>query len=220
MSSIEAQRRNLAAALDLARQSLDADPVDLVSYQHLSGLLQQNGELDEAEQVVRTGLDRRVGNPSRLLRQLSSIEAQRLNLAAALEWARQSLDANPADPVSYQHLSALLQQNAEYDEAEQVVRAGLDRRPANPSRLLRQLSSIEAGRRNWAAALHWVRQSVDVDLADPWGHLYLADLLKRNGQLDEAEQALREALRLSTVNSPAFLDRLTDIQRGLEAVVH
>ena len=197
LSSIEAQRQNLAAALDLARQSLDADPGDPVSHQHLSGLLQQNGELDEAEQVVRAGLDRSVGNPSRLMRQLSSIEAQRRNLAAALGWARQSLDADPADPVSYQHLSGLLQQNGELDEAEQVVRAGLDRRPADPSRLLRQLSSIEAQRRNLAAALDWARQSLEANPRDSSSYHHLSALLQQNGELDEAERVARAGLEVN-----------------------
>ena len=161
LSSIEAQRGNLPAAHDWAQKAIAAKPSDVHAHSHLADLLQRQGSLEEAEEAIRTAIELSTGNSSRFLIQRSSIVAQRGDLSAALDLARQAVTADPTAVSTHHHLSTLLSRSGLLDEAEDAARQGLELGDGNPSHLLRQLSSIEARRGNLPAALDQAQLAVE-----------------------------------------------------------
>jgi tetratricopeptide (TPR) repeat protein len=196
LSVIAQRRQNLPLALEYAHAAVAANPTNLGCCQHLSNLLLEKKEFDAAEQAVRRALALNTGNPSPLLRQLSSIERQRGNLPAALDWGEQSLDCNPADIHNYQHLVDLLTQLGRLTEAAELVQRGLklEPPPGAAAHLLRQLSNIEQKRQNMPEAIQLAREALAVDSSSGWNQLHLAEKLSHAGQLDEAKQLTLESL--------------------------
>ncbi|MBN8901460.1 MAG: tetratricopeptide repeat protein [Rhodospirillales bacterium] len=222
LSSIVGQRGDLEAALNLARQAVALDPREPSLHQGLAGLLQQVGELDEAEKVLRTALAvDKARNPVHLLRQLSTIAAQRGQLEQAVTLARQAVEADPHEPTGHQQLAAVLQQSGNLEAAERAARAAVQASgPANPGRFLRQLSAILAQRGALTEALTYARQAVEAEPQDSSMHHHLAAMLQQGDYLEEAEASARAALRCAGAANPArFLRQLSSIvaQRGAAA---
>ncbi|MFC0219824.1 tetratricopeptide repeat protein [Pseudochelatococcus lubricantis] len=218
-SNLAARRRDPALAVELARRAVDVDPSDAGSHHHLIGLLLQQNELDVAEQAIAAGLALHGHQRAMFLRHQSNLAAKRREPARAVDLARQSLEINSADTGSHHHLIGLLLQQNDLDAAEEASRAGLTVNGEKPGPFLRQLSKVEARRKNMGAAVLLARQSLEADPSDPWSHDYLIGLLLQSGDLDEAERAAHAALRLGAQNGPDFNRHVTGIdeQRNKQA---
>jgi tetratricopeptide (TPR) repeat protein len=78
LSVVQAQRGDVEAALATARQAVAADAADPWNHHHISGLLMQQGRLDEAEEAIRSALgDDTAEGDSPLVRRLAAIERER-----------------------------------------------------------------------------------------------------------------------------------------------
>jgi tetratricopeptide (TPR) repeat protein len=211
VSAIEMQRRNWDTALEWAKQAVAADPGDFGSHLHLSAVLVQMGELDAAEQAVVHAAEADPRATVRVARQHSVIAQRRKDVPKALEWAQAAIDADPQDATSYTYLAGLLLQQGEFDPATRAVERALALDPQRAANGYRLHSLIAQRRRDLPLALDWARKALAADPLDAQQHNHLAGLLLQNGELDAAEDAAFEALRLGTGDVSA-------IRRQIEAI--
>ncbi|WP_424139942.1 tetratricopeptide repeat protein [Roseomonas chloroacetimidivorans] len=176
----------------------------------------------DAEQAARRALLNPMGNPSSLLRRVSTIEAQRRNMTSALEWAHKALKHSPGDPASHHHLAGLLLRQGDFEGAELSTLRALELGPDMAARFMRQLSAIEMQKGNLPKAAEWALKAVSHDPDDALSRSSLAGVLMRQGQLAEAEAACHKALELSPEDGPRFMRQLSNIaaqRRDLDEAV-
>lgn len=211
VSSIEMQRRNWDTALEWAKQAIAADQGDAGSYLHLSNVLVQQGALDEADAAVEQALAVDPRCAMRAARQRSIVAGKRRDLPMAVDWARRSVEAEPEDASAHSFLAALLLQQDAFEEANAALDRALALDPQQVARVYRLRSMIAQRQRDLPLAVDWAHQAVDADPTDAQLHNHLAGLLLQQGELDAAEDAAFEALRLGTGDVSA-------IRRQIEAI--
>lgn len=218
-SILASKRGDPPRALERAREAVATDPSDVNAHYHLIGLLLQQNQLDVAEAAIEAALAQAGHRRAPFLRHQSNLAARRRDPARALELARTAVDEDTSNPTLHQHLIGLLLQQNELDAAEQAIRRALDQFPERSGLLLRQLSIIEARRKNWPEAVRFARQSLEAEPSDPWSHDHLIGMLLQSGDLDGAERAAHAALQLGMQNGPDFTQRVAGIgkQRKREA---
>jgi len=126
-----------------------------------NGLLSGWGDLDEAEQILRTRAD---AGDEWAARRLADLLAQRGDLDGVEQILRARADAG--DEWAARRLAEMLAQRGDLDEGEQILQARTD------------------------AGDEWAARRLAEMLAEPLAEL-LADLLAQRGDLDGVEQILR-----------------------------
>ncbi|MBE7159402.1 MAG: tetratricopeptide repeat protein, partial [Rhodospirillales bacterium] len=79
LSTIAQHRQEMASALDLAQQSVAADPNDSSSHFHFATLLMLAGDLDRAEREIEAAIQTGPANRAAFLKRASEIKARQLN---------------------------------------------------------------------------------------------------------------------------------------------
>lgn len=223
-SVLEQRRHNLSKALDYAHAAIEADPNAAAGFSHLANVQVQQRDFDAAEQAVHRALQLDGGNPARFLRQLSSIEQQRGNLAAALDWAQQALGCNDRDVQMILHVATILQQLGQLDEALALLDRCHELKPAyHVMAWLQRLRSIIAQQKgNVAEAIRWAREAVALAPADVWFKMHLAELLTKINELDEAETLVLEILAARPANPAGYMRHMSVIaarRKNLDAAL-
>nr|WP_237182497.1 tetratricopeptide repeat protein [Roseomonas marmotae] len=143
LSIVAGHRKDIAAALDWARQAAKADPEDAIIQLHLCRQLTVAGDLEDADQVAERALALSPATLSALvLRQRSTIASRRNMMEDAVAWARQAIEADPVDAVSYNHLAGLLLQRGDLDGAEQAALEALRLNTGDVTSIRRQIDRI------------------------------------------------------------------------------
>ncbi len=213
LSAIALQARDLADALEFAQQAVAADPHDVASYMQLAQTLQRQGNLDRAEQTVRSALEIGGTNPGRLLLLLSNLSLQRNQLPTAIHFARQAAAADPKDTVIQSHLAAVLQKQGDFAEAQAVLEQTMQDSQHRPARLLSQLSALANRQKDHARAAELAHEAIAASPHDPVPYSQLAGVLAQQSDYDGAVAAVQKAITLSQPNSARFIQQLS----GLEA---
>ncbi len=207
---LQFQTGDARQALQSARNGLRADPDSAMLHFYLGNLLYEQGEHREAAAAYR-----------RALRAAPDLAQVHANLGQALLRLQETQDAAQAlaralelDPELHEarfQLGQALQQLARFEEAaaafEHVLQAHPDKLEAWYA-----LSELAMSRRWFDRAEACLERARALD-DDPSRHLVLrGNLLKRQGRLQEAEQAYRQALR----ERPDFFDALNNLGALLE----
>jgi tetratricopeptide (TPR) repeat protein len=189
LSDIAAKRGDLAGAIDLARRVLSAQ-ANAANFLHLSGLLMQHGDYADAENVINEGTAKIPGNAS-LQRRLSELLARRGDVTGAIEAAERWIAERPDDIGGYAHLYALHMKNNDLPAADTVVRAALEREPANLSFI--QRASVIAARQGRYQDMFAMAEKLHHAQLDPrqLGHVVATHL--QFGNLHAASDALKAA---------------------------
>ena len=116
--------------------------------------------------------------------------------ALTIRVARRFLIDYPDFGPAWLLLGIALFEMARYEEAEQAIGKGIDLWPSENLRIpLAQMGHLfqEAGDYDQAAA--WYRRAIAADPENAGGHIYLGNVLARQGRLHEAEEVYRAAIR-------------------------
>jgi spermidine synthase len=112
-------------------------------------------------------------------------------------------ELNPSSIAARMGLATVALQEKNYDSSEQILHDVLNRLPGYPP-ALEIFALAEAGRENWKGALAWQVQRVRSDPSRAFEDLlFLADLLVRNGDNQNAENLYIEILSRDPYNGPA-----------------
>jgi tetratricopeptide (TPR) repeat protein len=209
LSDFELQKRDLPAAVDLARRAVAGAPTDGWSHNHLAGLLLREGDLTGAEAAARAALAVAGNDMQRatFLRCLSQVQAAQALPEDALATAREAAIVDPNDPWAQDNLAGHLTVVGELDEAEAACRRALTLSEHKPfSGFMVRLSGIHARRKDTEAALAWAEKAVETNPAEPWAQNQLAGALLMRGDLDGAEQAALRAIELDEARNIQFFE--------------
>ncbi len=182
-------RRRMAEALGLP---LPPDAEALTASGQTIWSVRGASELADAEQAARRALATPGGNPSPILRRVSSIEQQRGNLPSAVAWAEQAIEANPDDPYNYSHLAGLLVAQKRFAEAETQVVQAIALNPSQPVPFLILQSDILANQGRTEEARAVALRAIEADPLTGRTYDALAKLQVQAGEYDEALVTLRQ----------------------------
>lgn len=110
---------------------------------------------------------------------------------------------DPSSVAARMGLATSALRDKDYDTTERILREILERQPSYlPAFQIYAIS--ETGRGNWKEALTWEMKRVQSDPSPPFADvLFLADLLVRNGDSQNAERVYVELLQRDPYNGPA-----------------
>ena len=221
-------------AIPLYRHAADAG--DRYAARRLAGLLEQRGDLDEAEQFLRAAASAGDGDAARrlaeLLEQRGDLDGAEQILRAAADAddvaapvyvamlleRRGDLDglralADAGDTVATWQLADLLAGRGDLDEAEQILRAAAD---AGGLVAARKLAELLEQRGDLDGAEQILRARAGAGDGDAARRL--AELLEQRGDLDGAEQILRAAADADDVAAPVYVAMLLERRGDLDGL--
>ena len=148
-------------------------------------------------------------------------------LASSLDFFRQALEVDPNYSRAHSALAAVYWRTYSNQLYEQVLGVGysfqalekarehLKLAEVNPTPLSYQVSAAINAHYNdiyQFEPIEQAKKAIELDSNDPAGHLALAMAMLKAGRLDEAEQAVREAMRLDPVNPVHYSEVLAMIE--------
>lgn len=128
-SLLDEQEGNLPKALQSAEKAVLLEPNYPAAYEHYCNMLRMNGHEEKAETLLKE-LAEAHPNLGWPWRQLSWLECDRGHGDLALQYARQSVKAEPDNPDLREWLIVLLINNLLHDEAENLLEETLKKDPS------------------------------------------------------------------------------------------
>lgn len=203
LSGIEMRRQNIDAARRALEEAIATAPDSPLPHFELAGLRLSQGDLEGAAEAAEAAIARGVGNTSRLLRRLCTIEIRRGNIVRAGALLEQGLADWPEEVGLHLDLSHLRTTEGRLDEAAAALEAAIAFSPVPDAALLRRRSQIETRRRDYVAARGWLDQAMALDPMDPKTHTDVSNLFMAMGDLDAARAAAAHAVELARAQNPA-----------------
>ena len=200
-ASAEVEKRNLPAALDLARQAVEADPESAAAQAKLAEQLVNTRALDDGLKAAREA--RRLDPQSaEAHRQLSRALREKGELSEAEREARAAVRLAPDAALPHATLAVVLARQGKAEEARTEPAAAVKLAPddwSTPAQVAREL----ANRKDWGNALRVVLDYL-ADYPDRVEmRLALVQLLMEKGDPATAEHEARETVRRAPQSAPA-----------------
>lgn len=200
-STEETEKRNIPAALDFARQAVEADPESAAAQAKLAEQLVNTRALDDALKAAREALRLDPQEPE-AHRQLSRVLREKGELADAEREARAAARLAPDKALAHATLAVTLARQGKGEEARTEAAAAVKLAPndwSTPAQVAHEL----ANRKDWANALRIVLDYL-ADYPDRIEmRLALVQLLMEKGDPATAEHEAREAVRRAPQSAPA-----------------
>jgi tetratricopeptide (TPR) repeat protein len=197
MGAGEAQKENLAKAVEQFQAILKVQPEDTYSALWLARLYRFENKHDEAEKVLRATVNRDPGN-SAALEQLSQLLVDEGRSQEAITLLTQAA-GDSASPDVYDLLGDAYAQSKEYSKSEDAYRKAVEEDPDDPTHV-HGLAQALMSQEKYAEALEQFRRLSELEPSTWENYLRMSELYRRLGKYDEAESALLRAKQLSPGN--------------------
>ena len=194
--------KSLTASREYFERAMELDPnfvpaqaayAEALAYRYLGSMDQ--ALFEKAERIARKAveLDR---NEPRAHAALGWVVMQKDDFSAAIAAFQTALELNPSDPHNHLHMGTTLFHTGRGEEAIPHFKLAirLSPRDVEIGRFYARLSATQLGLEHYAAAVESWRKAVQYPNA-PWAPTALAAALAQDGQQQEAERALAEALK-------------------------
>jgi tetratricopeptide (TPR) repeat protein len=187
------------------RRSVEIDPSSHYAYVRLAFLYVEAERFDEAEKVLVQGVDR-VGNKLMLWRLLADVQSAADKTEEAAKSQRRACELDPSNVANALRLAAMLHKLDRRDEAEKVLRDGLNAYPAAAGDWARALVSYYMDLEgDDERALELARGAVAASPSDPGVFSLLGAACTEARLFDEAIRSFRRALELEPGRREALL---------------
>lgn len=200
-STAATEKRNLPAALDFARQAVEADPESAAARAKLAEQFVNTRALDDA--LVAAGealrLDPQLAEAHR---QLSRVLREKGELVEAEREARAAVRLAPEEALPHATLAVTLARQGKAEEARTETTAAVQLASddwSTPAQVAHEL----ANRKDWANALRVVLDYLADHPDRIEMRLVLVTVLVEKGDLATAEHEAREAVRRAPQSAPA-----------------
>ena len=198
----EAQRRD--EALDLARENRKRHPNVHNLCAELARVHFERGEYEKARRVFEQSLAMKsrarcyscLKGYGRTLYQLGEIDA-------AIIATQKAIKAQPWKPSCYYLLGLLFEEQGRVAEAEKAYRSSMQRKTSSAS-AVNNLAVLLLRHGEPKRALPLAERTIELEPETPQHHLLHGLVLMELEEIDEAEEALRKALRLDEHNGEAM----------------
>ncbi|MGK7870411.1 tetratricopeptide repeat protein [Falsiroseomonas sp. E2-1-a20] len=211
-AEVEIRRGNLQAAEALLNVAAETDPLSPWAHYDLAALHIQQNNPDKAAAAVDTAMARSPVPSGALLRRRAEVDRRQGNVAAARSRLHQALALDPSDPWSRLDLANIHSAEGKHQAALEQIDQALEAAPSSPHHFYRLRSDIELQRGNRVAAMAAARRAIEADPGDAWCQYQVSNVLLAAGDLDGADQAAQEAIRLARVPSVHFYRRRAEIE--------
>ncbi len=204
-AEIDARRKNHEGARSWLKQAMALDPKDPWSRLDLAAQLLAVGDLAGADVVATEAHQIHTGNPAPFLQRRSEIASRRGNTAVARDLIEQAVTADPSDAWCRFELSRQLLAEGDLDRACTEAEKAAELSTVPNATLYLHCGSIEGRRKHPDAARKWFDRAIAIDPADPQSWKEVSGLLMVIGDLEGAQHAAEEAVRLgspSTARTP------------------
>jgi tetratricopeptide (TPR) repeat protein len=194
--------REAAPAL---REAIELDPNIPFLWGNLGFVLQQLGQLDEAERAVRKSIELN----SKLARPwygLGSILTKQKRVKEAEQAFRKAIELDPRYPCAWHGLGYLLGGLKRYDEAEQACRKAIEFDPAHVGAWV-DLGTVFGAHGRLRDAEESFRNALELDPRRDMAWANLGTVLRRLERYDEAKRAYQTAIDLNP-DRPSVWDSL------------
>jgi superkiller protein 3 len=193
------RERDPLAALRYFDLAIEAAPCEQWAYLDRAAALRKLGRYDEARQAVEQARGLRPGLPNWRLA-LGDILADQRALREAEQVFRDAVQYAPHEPGGYTGLTNVLRMAERFDEAVEVIKALLARRPNLPTALqtwgevLRDQGDLAQSEGKLQQAEAKLREAIAADPYSPWPKLELADVLRRLGEYKDALALIHDVM--------------------------
>jgi protein O-GlcNAc transferase len=184
-----ADREQYGAAIDAFDRAAAIDPAFAPAHSGRAQVLEAVGRYSEAEASMRHAVKLQPTAARYVL--LGDIQAASGRDSHARTSFEEALRLDPSDDEAMFNL-ALLIRAEEPEKAEGLLRKALEIDPLF-SEAHREHGFALARRGDYPGAEHHVRTALGIESSDPWGHLYLANILWSLNRLSEAETEFLQA---------------------------
>ena len=187
-------RRNgqYAEALDLISK---IKPTSLESTTEYGRTLLFSGKEDEAEKVLKDGLEKYSNSPS-LMALLAELYWYQDKLELALSYQQKASIIEPENQDHYYGLIRLYQQLEEYDQAFATISRAREMDPREPS-WLHLLGSLYTTQGNPDEALEAYIEAIELDPSEARSYQMLGDFYNEQGNYSDALAAYERAIELN-----------------------
>jgi Flp pilus assembly protein TadD len=214
-SRILSATRRTGEAAAAARQAAFLAPHNIHFIEHLSKLLIQMGELDEARRVIARALAQSRGSHSlRFL--LATAFTQKELFDECLNEFENIIVEHPSDRDAVRFYSHLAMQKGEHAAAEDRLRKALEFHPTD-AELLNVLGQSVARQGRTEEAAGYVGKAVSISPEHPYYLAHAADLSRSLNDLERAEAHLLRATELAPRDSGLYnsLARIREMRRAM-----
>jgi len=197
-----------AKATEILRRVVELDPRHVSAQLQLIQMALARGDRKEADERILRALRANPGN-SDLLQARASLEADRGNVAAALQFARAAADADPQSQEARSLLLVLAIRARDLDTARAQVDLWRKTDPDGEATQVAQ-ARLLAGQKRDMEAIETLEKyrGLHPDAASPDLLLLLAELLRRQDNDEASGQCISEALSRAPDNAAARLARV------------
>jgi tetratricopeptide (TPR) repeat protein len=193
----EAQKENLAKAVEQFQAILKVQPDDTYSALWLARLYRFENKHDEAEKVLRATVNKDPGNGA-ALEQLSQLLVDEGRSQEAITLLTQAA-GDSASPDIYDLLGDAYAQSKEYAKSEDAYRKAVEEDPDDPTHV-HGLAQALMSQEKYAEALEQYKRLSELEPSTWENYLRMSELYRRLGKYDEAESALLRSKQLSPGN--------------------
>jgi tetratricopeptide (TPR) repeat protein len=197
MGAGEAQKENLAKAVEQFQAILKVQPDDTYSSLWLARLYRFENKHEDAEKVLRATVNRDPSNGA-ALEQLSQLLVDEGRSQEAIALLTQAA-GDSASPDIYDLLGDAYAQSKEYAKSEEAYRKAVEEDPDDATHV-HGLAQALMSQEKFAEALDQYKRLSELEPSTWENYLRMSELYRRLGKYDEAESALLRAKQLSPGN--------------------
>ncbi|HXO06308.1 MAG TPA: tetratricopeptide repeat protein [Candidatus Sulfotelmatobacter sp.] len=197
MGASEAQKENLAKAVEQFQAILKVQPDDTYSSLWLARLYRFENKHDDAEKVLRATVNRDPSNGA-ALEQLSQLLVDEGRSQEAIALLTQAA-GDSASPDIYDLLGDAYAQSKEYAKSEEAYRKAVEEDPDDATHV-HGLAQALMSQEKFAEALDQYKRLSELEPSTWENYLRMSELYRRLGKYDDAESALLRAKQLSPGN--------------------
>ncbi len=181
-------------SLSIYRRILERLPDDTEARAGAGSVLLRQGKIDEAESEFRRILKADPNSPGGLLG-MGGVQAVRGDVDRAIETLKEVVKRSQGQPAvnAYTNLGALYERQGKIEEARRAYGEALRLDPGQ-LRAAQALAQSDLSGQTSPQAIERLRESIRRN-PTPDGYLTLGQVLRRTGQLVEAEEALQQAMK-------------------------
>jgi Flp pilus assembly protein TadD len=185
----------ISQAIDVLRLAIEKNPQSAQAHADLGALLENQGNLVEAEKQYRQAVQQE-NAPTKALYNLGMMLAKRNNFAEAIDLLQRARSASPSDEDIHYDLGLALAVRGDDELAMSELREAIRIEPLY-TKAYYNLAVLLARKGQSGEAMASLRAAINADPLFAKAHYQLAVMLAQSGVYEEAIRSYRHALRIA-----------------------
>lgn len=191
LANLQALQGNWAEARSWIQRALTIEPKNAALLRQQGVIVFEQGRTEEAGEYLHEAIELAPDDIDTLKALIRHYKLQRA-WADAEHWTRRAIKQSSTDFSLKIQLSALLDEQQQFEESLLILKTALDASPNNPD-CLRALANHHIKNERWSEAREFVQRAISIAPYDANAHALLGILLEKDHQLDAAAESYGRA---------------------------